>query len=122
MLREVGVDLPGTGGIRIGQGVARNGGATKAHVVQPVGPRSKVDFDVAQGLAVSQLRKRHGKKLVRAREVLDPVVAAMVGHTPAKGAQCQIGHELRKHELALMHTGPSRCSAKGHKSDARRSN
>jgi hypothetical protein len=46
----------------------------------------------------------------------------MLGHAPAKGAHGQIGHELRKHELALVHTGPSRRCAKGHKSDARRSN
>jgi hypothetical protein len=29
---------------------------------------------------------------------------------------------LRKNELALVHTGPSRSSAKGHKFDPRRSN
>jgi hypothetical protein len=46
----------------------------------------------------------------------------MLGHTPAKSAHGQIGHELRENELALVHTGPSRCPAKGHKSDARRSN
>jgi hypothetical protein len=50
------------------------------------------------------------------------VVALVPGNAPAKGTHGQIGHELRKHELALVHTGPSRCSAKGHKSDARRSN
>ncbi len=46
----------------------------------------------------------------------------MLGNTAPKGAHGQIGHELRKHELALVHTGPSRRSAKGHKSDVRRSN
>jgi hypothetical protein len=68
------------------------------------------------------LRKRHSKELIQALEVFDLVIAPVPGNTSAKGAHGQIGHELRKNELALMHTGPSRCSAKGHKSDAQRSN
>ena len=122
MLREVGVDLPWTGGVRIGKRVARNRLTTKPHVVHPLGLRTQVDFDVAQGLPVGQLRKRHSKELIQAREVFDLVIAPVPGNTSAKGAHGQIGHELRKNELALMHTGPSRCSAKGHKSDAQRSN
>ena len=122
MLREVGIDLPGSDGVRIGQRVARNRSAAKAHVVQPIGLCSQVDFDIAQGFPVGQLRKRHSKELIQAREVLDLVLATMLGNTAPKGAHWQIGHELRKHELALVHTGPSRNCAKGHKSDARRSN
>ncbi len=122
MLRNVGIDLPGSGSVRIGQCVARNRRAAKPHVVQPIGLGSQVDFDIAQGLAIGQLRECHGEELVQAREVFDLVVAPMFGHTPAKGAHGQIGHELRKNELALMHIGPSRGCAKGHKSDARRSN
>ncbi len=122
MLGEVGINLPGSCGIRVGQGVARNRRAAKAHVVEPTGLCPQVDFDIAQGLAVGQLRKRHGKELVQAREIFDLVDAAMPGHAPAKRAHGQIGHELRKNELALVHTGPSRSSAKGHKFDPRRSN
>jgi hypothetical protein len=106
----------------MGQRVARNRLATKAHVVQPIGLGPQVDFDIAQGLPIGQLRERHGKELIQTREVFDLVVAAMLGHTPAKGAHGHMGHELRKHELALVHIGPSRSRAKGHKSDARRSN
>ena len=87
-----------------------------------MGLGTQVDFDIAQGLAIGQLRKCHGEELVQTREVLDLVVAPMLGHTPAKGTHWQIGHELRENKLALVHTGPSRCRAKGHKSDARRSN
>lgn len=122
MLREVGVDLPWAGGIRIGQRVTRNRRAAKTHVVEPIGLCSQIDLDIAQGFPVGQLRKRHGKELVQARKVLDLVVAAMPGNAPAKRAHGQISHELRKHELALVHTGPSRDCAKGHESDARRSN
>ena len=61
MLCKIGIDLPRTGGVRIGQRVARNRSAAKAHVVQPIGLCPQVDFDVAQGLSVGQLREGHGK-------------------------------------------------------------
>jgi hypothetical protein len=96
--------------------------AAKAHVVQPIGLCPQIDFDIAQGLPVGQLRKRHGKELVQAREVFALVVVTMLGHAPAKSAHGQIGHELRKHKLALVRTGLSRSCAKGHKSDPRLSN
>ena len=122
VLGKVGVDLPRPGCVRIGQGIARNRLAAKAHVIQPLGLRTQVDFDVAQRLPVGELRKRHGEELIQTREVLDLVIALMGGHTAAKRAQRQVGHELRKHELALVHGGPSRQNAKDQQSDARRSN
>ena len=121
MLRKVGIDLPGSGGICVGQCVARNRRATKTHVVQPIGLCPQVDFYIAQGLSVGQLRECHSEELVQAREVFDLVVATVLGHTPSESSHGQISHELRKHELALVHAGPSRNCAKGHKSEARRS-
>jgi hypothetical protein len=82
----------------------------------------QVDFDIAQRFPISQLRERHGKKLVQAREVLHLVFAPMSGYATAKRAQRQVRHELRKNELALVHGGPSRDNAKNNKSDAQRSN
>jgi hypothetical protein len=61
----------------------------------------QVDFDIALGLPVSQLRKGHGKELVQAREVFDLVVAAMLGHATSKGGHGQMGHELRKKRACL---------------------
>jgi hypothetical protein len=86
MLRKVGVDLPRAGGVRIGQRVARNRLAAKAHVVQPLGLRTQVDLDVAQGLAVGQLGEGHGEELVQAREVLDLVFAPVL--RPHNGETC----------------------------------
>ena len=122
VLGEVGIDLPRACGVRIGQRVARNRLAAKPHVVQPSGLGAQVDFDVAQRLAVGQLREGHGEELIQAREVLDLVFAPVVGHTPAKRAQRHVQHELRKYELALVHGGFGRESAKNPKSDFRRSN
>ena len=120
VLGEVGIDLPRSCGVRIGQRVARNRLAAKPHVVQPPRLRAKVDLDVAQRLPVSQLGKGHGEELVQAGEVLDLVFAPMVGHTAPKRAQWQIKHELRKYEFALVHGGFGRKPAKNHKSAFRR--
>ena len=84
VLRKVGIDLPRTCGIRIGQRVARNRLAAKPHVIQPPRLRSQVDFDVAKGFAVGQLCESHGEELLQTREVLDLVLAIVIGHTPAK--------------------------------------
>ena len=102
--------------------IARNGLTTKAHGVQPLGLCSQVHFDIAQRFSSRQLRKRHGKKLIQTREVLDLVIASMRRHTTAQWAQRQIHHPLRKHELALVPGGPSRGDAKDRNSDARLSN
>jgi hypothetical protein len=122
VLGEVGVDLPRPGGVRVGQRIARNRLTPKAHVVKPSSLRTQVDLDVAQRLAVSQLRKRHGEELIQAREVFDFVLAPVFGHTTAKRTQRQVQHELRKYELALVHGGFWRKPAKSHQSDFRRSN
>ena len=59
-------------GVRVGQCVARNGLTTKAHVVQPIGLRTQIDFDVAQGFpgrsaahqkAMAKNWSRHEKSL-----------------------------------------------------------
>ncbi len=122
VLSEVCIDLPRTCGVRIGQRVARNRLAAKPHVVQPPSLGTQIDFDVAQGFAVGQLGKGHGEELVQTREVFDLVFAVVIGHTAAKCTQWQVEHELRKYELALVHGGFGRKSAKNPKSDFRRSN
>jgi hypothetical protein len=83
---------------------------------------AQVDLDLAQGLAVSQLRKSHRQELVHAGEVLDLVVASVLGDAAAKSAQGQERDELRENKLALVHGGPLREDAKDHKSWNRLSN
>ena len=122
VLRKVGVDLPWSGGVRIGQRVARDGFAAQAHVIQPLGLGTKVDLDIAQGLAVGQLRKGHRQELVHAGEVLNLAIASVRSHATAKSAQWQECHELGENKLALVHGGPLRVHAKDHKSWDRSSN
>ena len=117
VLRVVGINLPRSGRIRIGQRVARDRRAAKAHVVQALGLRAQVDLDVSQRLAVGQLRKRHCQKLIQARKVLDLVFAPMRCDAAAKGGQGQMRHDLRKNQLALMHKGSLRQHARSLQSD-----
>ena len=116
VLRKVGVDLPRSRCIGIGQGVARNGLAAQPHVIQPLGLGTQIDLDVAQRLAVGQLSKGHGQELVHAGEILNLVIAAVSGHASTESAQGQKRHELRENKLALVHCGPLRANAKDHKS------
>ena len=122
VLREVGIDLPGPSRVRIGQRIARNRLTAESHVIEPRRLRSQVDFDVAQRLAVSKLRKRHGEKLIQTREVLDLVLAPVRGDTAPERGQRQVCHDLRKNELALMHRDLLRKFAKNPNSALRRSN
>ena len=99
MLSEVGINLPRVYGIRFSQRVARNRRAAKVHVVETIGSCPQTDFDIAQGLAVGKLPKRHGKELIKAGIVFGLVVAAILGNAPAKRTHGQIGYELRKTSL-----------------------
>ena len=69
-----------------------------------------------------QTGKVHGKELIQAREVLDFVFSPVICHTATIRAQRQKSHELRKYELALVHDGLRRKSAKNPKSDLGRPN
>ena len=122
MQRQIGIDLPRTRRVCVGQRVARNRRATKPHVVQPLGLGAQVDLDIAQRLPIGQLRECHRKELIQTREVVDFVIAPVFGDAAAKGAQGQMRHELRKHEFALVHRGELRKSAKNPQSGIRCSN
>ena len=84
----------------------------KPHVIQPMRLRTQVDFDIAQRFAVGQLRKGHGKKLIQTGEVFDLVIPLMRNHSAGKGSQRQVLHALREYELAVVHGGFGRKSAK----------
>jgi hypothetical protein len=68
------------------------------------------------------LSKGHGQELVHAGEILNLVIASVLGNAAAKRAQWQKRHELRENKLAVVHEGPLRADAKDHKSWNRSSN
>src|SRR5665213_2104913 len=68
-LREVGVDAPVAGGVRIGQRIARHLTAD-AHVVELLGLGTQTRLDVPQALPKRQLRESHAQVLVHAGETV----------------------------------------------------
>jgi hypothetical protein len=60
-------NLPGPGGVRIGQRVAGDRLAAKAPAMQPPGLRTQPGFDIAQRLSAGLLGKRHGEDLAEVR-------------------------------------------------------
>ena len=101
-LRKVGIDTPVSNRIRIGQRVARHRTA-KSHVIELGGLAAQTGFDVAQTLAISQLRERHTQKLVETSEVFDLVLSVVASDTSAESGQRQMRHHLRKNKFARVH-------------------
>src|ERR1022692_2828361 len=65
--------------------------------------RAPAGFDVAQALAISQLGKSHGEKLLPAGKLLGVAVAAITGHRAAEIAVGEKADELREDALAVVH-------------------
>ena len=122
VLRKVGIYLPRSLGIRIGQRVARHRVATQAHVIKPTHMRSQIQFDIAQRFPIRQLRKHRHQKLVEARKVFDLAVARVAIDTTLEGCLWQQRGQLRENEFALVHGSPLHSNTKDHKSWCRRSN
>jgi hypothetical protein len=91
-------------------------------VIQPLGFGPQVDLDVSQQFSVGQLRKGHREKLVYICEILDLVIAPVLGHVPPKCAQQQECLELKENELTLVRGDRLRADAKDHKSWSQISN
>lgn len=101
-LCEVGVDAPVANRIGIGQRIARHRTA-KAHMVELGGLTAQTGFDIAQTLAIGQLRERHAQKLVETSEVFDLVLSVVASDTSAESGQRQVRHHLRKNKFAHVH-------------------
>jgi hypothetical protein len=102
-LREVGVDAPIAHGVRMGQGVARDLSAN-AEMIELGLLRAQTSFDVAQALAISQLRESHAKKLVPTREALQFEVALIAFDAAVKRFGRKKVHQLCKDRFARIHS------------------
>jgi len=101
-LREVAVDAPIPCRVGISQRVARNG-AAKSQVIELGALHTQTRFDVAQALAIGQLREGHAEVLIETREPLDLVLAGIPHDAAVKRVQRQMLHHLREYELAQVH-------------------
>lgn len=68
-------------------------------------------LDVAQALAIGELRERHRQILIEAGEALDLVRAAVAHSAAMKRGEGQVLHHLGEHVLALAHRNPRRAAA-----------
>jgi hypothetical protein len=66
------------------------------------GLAAETGFDVAQTLAISQLREHHTQKLVETSEVSDLVLSDVAIDTSAKSGQRQVRHHLRKNKFSRV--------------------
>src|SRR5438874_11953546 len=64
---------------------------------------AQAGFDVAQALAIGQLRESHREKLVPARKAADLAVALITIHAAPKLLRGNEIHQLREDRFALMH-------------------
>ena len=106
VLRQIGKHCPRSRSIGIGQRVARNRLAAKSQAIKMLPSRAKIDLDVAQRLASSQLGEREREKLVEAGERLDLVLGAPPRNHARKRHQRQMLHDLCEDELACLHGNP----------------
>jgi hypothetical protein len=114
MMRQIGKNLPWPNAVGVGQGVARDGLAAKAQVIEVLALHTQIDLDIAQRLARGQLSKRQSQELIETREVFDFVLLAPGLDHAAECLQRQISHDLRKDELTRVHACPQQIRSAKH--------
>ena len=113
-LGEIGKDAPIVRLVGVGQRGARHRPA-KAHVVQLAAHSAQAGFDVAQTLAVGQLRKGHGQILVAAREAPMVRISTITLDTLLELVGGQVIQELGEDGLSGIHPSLSAIrAASGH--------
>jgi hypothetical protein len=70
--------------------------------------RPQTDFDVAKTVAIGQLSKSHGQKLIPARQSAHTAIAVVSVNAAAKLVVRDELHDLSKNGLSLIHTDPPR--------------
>jgi hypothetical protein len=102
MLSKLRIDAPVARFVRVGQRAARHG-SSDPQVVELGGLRTKAGCDVAQALAVGQLRERHAAKLISATEIADTMIAAVTLGDATEGLPRKMIHQLGEHQFADVH-------------------
>ena len=103
MMRQIGEHLPGSDTIRIGQSIARNGFAAKAHVMRMFALGPQIDLDIAQRFASGQLCEGENQKLIQTTEFFDLMLRAPGGDHSTESLVGHVSHHLRKYKLPRMH-------------------
>jgi len=101
-LREVGKGAPVPRFVGVGQRRARHASA-ETHVVQLAAHRTQANLNVAQTLAIGQLREGLRRILAPAGEAFRVAISAVAGHVFLELLVRQIIDQLRKHHPARVH-------------------
>src|SRR6266446_3283156 len=86
----------------MGQGIARDL-AANAEMVKLALLRAQASFDIAQTLAIGELREGHTEELIPARKTLEFVVALVAFDTTSKSLGRKKVHQLCKDRFARIH-------------------
>ncbi len=77
-----------------------------SNVIELARLRAQARLDVAQAIAIGELRERHGQVLTQAGERFDFVFAIVTRYAATKRRQRQRPHDLRVHRIANVHQCP----------------
>jgi hypothetical protein len=99
---QVGINPMVAPFVGVGQRGARDVTAN-AQMIEPAPESSQAGFDVAQALAIGQLRKGHREKLVPAGKPTHLPVAPIAIHSPAEFVSRNEIHQLCENGFAQMH-------------------
>lgn len=121
VLSEVGIDGPVANTVGVCQGL-RGYRAAKPHVVKLVCLTSQAGLNVAQALAVGQLREGRSQILIQADEMLDRVLPIVANDAATESGQRKMCHNRRKDEFFRIHEHAPQSGWKNRKCYVRRSN
>jgi len=79
-------------------------GCAESHTIELRLIGQQAGFDVAQTLAVSQLRKSHGTELFGAAQAANARISAITLHDSCEAGPWHKLHNLREHRLAQVHS------------------
>jgi hypothetical protein len=81
--------------------------STKAHMVPLCSQRAKTGLNIAQALAIGQLREGHSQILIPAGEIPRPGIALITRHAAAKLAVGKKRNQLLKNGVPVVHAASS---------------
>src|ERR1035437_3425229 len=94
----------------MGQRIASDG-RTNSEVIELGTLCAQAYLDVPKALPIRQLRERHAQELVQAGKRLHFKLTLIACDAMAKSGQPKMLHELREHQLALVHPSTLRNAA-----------
>jgi len=100
---KVCINAPVAAFVGVAERAARDP-AADAQVIQPSVERTQAGHDIAQALAIGQLREGHAEKMIPARKTARAVVASITGDALAELVNRKMLDELGENRSSGVHT------------------